>query len=567
MNSDVNPIISEDYAELLIEYNGDDTVLQDFGDAPISRRRNMQAIVHIPVQELTADAVLRFGYGALPSLFGLVSHASLEASGIIRIRNIPRFDLRGQGVLIGIIDTGIEYTNPVFRNADGTTRIAAIWDQTIQNGIPSEEFPYGTVYTREQINQALQSENPYEIVPSRDEIGHGSMVAGIAGGTENPEADFSGVATNAEFVVVKLKQAKQVLRNFFFIPEQANCYQETDLLFAIDYVLNEAVQLQRPISICIAVNTSQAAHDGRGATSSYLSLIATRPNTCVVVAGGNEGNTRRHYYGTVNPTTGFDVVELNIGENERGFSMELWGQSPSIFSIDILSPSGEYVPRISVSLNDHREVTFVFEPTIIYLDFRIVESESGDQLILIRFENPVSGIWRFNVYERGNLNLGFHIWLPMGNFITENTFFIRSDPYTTVLALGNAEVPITITAYNMVDESLYTSASRGFTRLGRVTPDVAAPGVNINGPGLDQSFVLYTGTSPAAAHSCGVGALLLEWGDVRGNLNGISTIEIKKLMIRGARRDPEMDYPNRDWGFGILDVYNIFDSLRGGVVV
>lgn len=566
MSSGENSIISEDYADLLIEYNGDMTILDAFGNVPIDIINSLQAVVHVPVQNITDKTILEFGYAAMPTLFGLVSEASLEASGIIRIRNIPRFNLRGQGVLIGIIDTGIDYTNPIFQYADKTTRIVAIWDQTIISENPQEGIKYGTQYLREQLNEALQSETPFNIVPSRDENGHGTMVAGIAGGGEVAESSFFGVAPEAEFVVVKLKQAKRYLREFFSIPEQAACYQENDILFAMDYVLGTAVNLQRPISLCFAVNTSQNAHDGRGMTSSYLSSVSTRAGVCAVVAGGNEGNARRHYYGVVNTSTGYDTVELNVGENEEGFSMELWGQSPGIFSIDILSPSGEYIPRITAILNDNRIVTFVFEPTIIYVDYRIVESESGDQLILMRFFKPTAGIWRFNVYERENISPSFHIWLPMEGFISNNTFFIRSDPYTTLLSLANAETPITITAYDETNESLYLNASRGYTRLGVVKPTVAAPGINITGPNLEQGFAEFTGTSTSAAHTSGVGAMLLEWGIVQGNLKDISTVEIKKLIVRGARRDLDIVYPNRDWGYGILDVYNIFDRLRTGVL-
>ncbi len=564
MTSGENPLISEDYADLLIDYSGDLALLEPFKNNPVTIINSVAAVVNIPAGQFTNNIIMEFGYAAIPSLLGQVSSTGLESSGILRLRNIPNFNLIGQGVLIAIIDSGVDYTNPIFQNADKTTRIVSIWDQTIQSATPSSGVPFGTVYSRDQINQALQSEDPYQIVPSRDENGHGTMVAGIAGGNAVPESNFAGVATGAEFIVVKLKQAKKILRNFFFIPDNAVCYQETDMLFGLQYVLNTALALNSPMVICVSISTSQSSHDGRGLTSSFLSTVATRIGTGVVVAAGNEGNARRHYFGTVDQTTRFNTVELNVGENEKGFSMELWGQSPSIFTVDILSPSGEYIPRIAVTRNETREISFVFEPTIIYIDNRIVESESGDQLILMRFSNPTPGIWRLRVYERGDLNLGFHIWLPMSGFISDNTFFIRSDPYTTILAFGNSLVPVTVTAYNDADDSLFIEASRGYTRIGVVKPNVAAPGVDITGPTLDKGFTGFTGTSVAAAHTTGVVAMLLEWGITKQNLLGMSTIEINKLIMRGARRTVGVEYPNRDWGFGILDIYNIYDSLRLG---
>ncbi|MBP1753808.1 MAG: hypothetical protein H6Q59_206 [Firmicutes bacterium] len=565
--NEINPNVSEDYADLLIEYSGDMNVLNSFPNSYIEIINYLQAVVHVPVQDITNQTIMEHGYSAMPNLYAPVSHGSLEASDVIRIRNVPNFNLIGEGVLIGIIDTGIDYTNPIFKNADNTTRIVSIWDQSIQNGPPPEGRHYGTEYSREQINEALKSTDPFSIVPSRDQVGHGTMVAGIAGGNENKENDFVGVSPGVEFVVVKLKQAKRYLMRFYRVPEDKLCFQENDILFGLEYLLNVSFNLQRPLAICIAIGSSQGGHDGRGILSGYLSLVANTPGVIAIVGAGNEGNSRRHYFGKINSVTSYDTVELNVGENESGFTMELWGQSPSIFSIDILSPSGEYIPRIAVGMDENREISFVFERTILNIDYQMVEAESGDQLIIIRFDQPAQGIWKFNVYERGDLNFGFHIWLPMGNFITQNTFFVRSDPYTTILSPGNAEVPLTVTAYNYADDSLYIEASRGYTRIGVIKPNVAAPGVNLIGPTLEQGFAEFTGTSAAAAHITGVAAMLLQWGIIRNNLPGMSTVEFKKLVMRGARRDKNIQYPNRDWGYGILDVYNIFDSLRTGIVI
>lgn len=553
---------SEDYADLLIAYNGNLSVFDDFQDATVHIINFLHAIVHIPVSQVTDEIIYRYGYSAMPTLYGLVSQSSLEASGILRLRSIPNFNLRGQGVLIGIIDSGIDYTNPAFRNADGTTRIAAIWDQTIDSDNYPEFAQYGTEYTREQINEALRSDDPLSIVPTNDEIGHGTMVAGIAAGSEIPDSNFTGVAPDSELVVVKLKQAKRYLRDFFLVKEDVPCYESIDILFAVEYLRLTAIALERPIAVCVAVNTSFGPHDGRDALTSYLSLISRNVGFGVIIAAGNEGNARRHYFGRINETMEYNEIEINVGENERGFTMELWGNHPSLFSVDIQSPSGEYVPRVQPRLNETREVSFIFEQTIINLDYQSVESQSGDELILFRFKNPTPGIWRIRVYEELKLESSFHIWLPMEGFISDNTFFIRSDPYTTVLNLGTGRYPITVTAYNDLDDSLYIDASRGYTRTDVIKPEIAAPGVNILAPSINNNFVEVTGTSAAAAHTAGVAALLFEWGIVRGNQPFLNTLDMKILMIRGARRRLDLIYPNRDWGYGILDVYNIFDSLR-----
>lgn len=558
-------IFSNNYADLLINYSGNEDVFGQFTDAAVQIIDGFFAVVRVPVQQITDNTIAELGYYVMPALSGIISQADLDASGITRIRSIPTFNLRGQGVLIGILDTGIDYTNPIFKYADNTTKIALLWDQTITGINFTSNTYYGTEYTREQLNQALQSANPFEIVPSKDEIGHGTMLAGIAAGNEDPQNNFSGVAPDAELVIVKLKPAKQYLKSFWKIPENAVCYQDNDILFALEYLEQAAKRLGRPMSICVAVGTSLGSHDNFGTLSYELTLRAQNLNFAITAAAGNEGNARRHYFGTINPAVGFDTLELNVGENEGGFSMELWGDSPGLFAIDIKTPSGEYIQRILPRINEHYDITFIFEQTLISIDYQVVEAQSGDQLILLRFTKPTAGIWVFRVYGKGDLSLSYHVWLPMEGFISNETFFIHSDPYTTILSTGNSTDSITVTAYNSADNSLYLNASKGFTRTQNIKPDIAAPGVNITSPTLDQHFLSITGTSPAAAHAAGAAAMILEWGIVRGNLPSISTADVKVLMIRGAKRNTSLTYPNRDWGYGILDVYNIFNSLRSGI--
>jgi subtilisin family serine protease len=555
-------IISNDYADLMIEYNQNMRVFERYPNGTVHIMNDRTAILYIPIAQLTGRIIGQFGYSVVPAIYGLASERSLEASGVLRLRRLPNFDLRGQGVLIGMIDTGIDYTNPVFFHEDGTSKIVSIWDQTIDSGQYPENFFYGTEYLAEAINQALASENPLEIVPSVDDIGHGTMLAGIAAGNEVEESDFSGVAPDSELVIVKLKQTKPVLRDYFIIPQDVPAYQENDLMWGLQYVVDFARRLQRPIAICIGVGSSQGSHDGKGAFSNQLSVAADFPGVVVSVAAGNEGNARRHFYSEINSELGYSTVELNVGENEIGFSMEIWGAAPSTYSIDILSPTGEYIPRIAESLRVNRDISFVFERTTILIDYQMVESSTGDQLILMRFRNPTPGIWRFRVYGRGDLPATFHVWLPMNGFITENTYFVQSDPYTTITSPGNSLVPITVTAYNPINNSLYQRSGKGYSRINVIKPEIGAPGVNMLAPTLEQGFLEVSGTGTAAAHTAGITALLLEWGIVRGNYPGIDTVEVKKFLIRGAQRNPNIIYPNRDWGYGILDIYNVFDILR-----
>lgn len=560
----INELTSNDYVSLLISHNADYSVFDRYPGLSYTNINGFQAALHVPVQGLAGTIVGRYGISSIPRCYGLIDTTHLESAGVTRIQNVPGFSTKGQGILIGVLDTGVEYTNQVFKNADGTSKILSIWDQTIEsNGTFPLSNPYGTVYTREEINVALMDENPLEIVPSTDVNGHGTMIAGLIAGSEIISEDFVGVVPNAELVVVKLREANPFLKEFYMISENGPCFEETDIMFGIRYLTEEAKRLQRPIAICLGLGTSQGSHTGRGPLDVYLSYMGDTAGIIIVTGAGNEGATRGHYNGSVDTTLGYDVVELNVGPDETGFTMEFWGEAPGLFSIDILSPNGEYIPRIPPRLGESRVISFVFERTVINVDFQIIGTETGEEQILIRFRNPSQGVWRFRVYGSGDLSMSFNIWLPIRNFIGQDTYFLEADQYVTLTSPSNNMIPIVATAYNHLDQSLYVEASRGFTRAGDIKPDLAAPGVGVYSPGLNNTFVRSTGTSVAAAQVTGISAMLLEWGILRGNATSMDSVEARNILVRGARRNPNITYPNRDWGYGIVDIYNAFITLRG----
>lgn len=563
-------IISDDYFDLILRYNGNPASLDKYSEYSVQIMNSFYAVIYVPAQQISQSTLAGFGYSSVPHVFTLTSEQSLEASGVMKLRRAPAFDLRGKGVIFGLVDTGIDYTNPVFCHTDGTTKIMSIWDQTIDSvdQYPKLMFPvyYGTEYTAEQINQALQSGNPLQLVPTTDDNGHGTMLAGIAAGSEDNSNGFSGVAPEADLIVVKLKETKGRIKDYYFIPPDVLCYQENDVMWGLRYIVDTARSLERPVALCIALGTSQGGHDNSGALNTLVSIIGDFPGIAVTVSAGNEGNSRRHFYHTLDPSEPPVAVEMNVGENEKGFSMEFWGVPPIIYTFDILSPGGEYIPRISESLTSNREIGFFFEKTKIFLDYNMVEAETGKQEVLLRFQNPTPGLWKFMVYGRGDLKGEFHLWLPSDGFITKETYFINSNPYTTITSPGNSIVPITVTAYNSGNETLYADAGRGYSTSNILNPDLAAPGVNLQCPDLKHGFTSITGTGAAAAHAAGITALLLEWSIVNGNYPGWDTVGMKKFLIRGARRRASLEYPNRDWGYGIIDIYESFNNLRAEII-
>ncbi len=556
-------IISNDYADGIVEHAISQEEFARYAGETINYINDKYAVIYVPLSRIPDRLIGSVAYSVIPKLYSLLDMTSLEQMGVLRLQRTPYLSLRGNGVLLGFIDTGIDYQNPLFQYTDRTTRIVSLWDQTIENMQASPDiFYYGTEYSRDQINLALNNVSPLDIVPSTDDLGHGTTLAGLAGGTPNESADFSGAAPFSEYVIVKLKPSKENVRDYFGVPRDVACYSESDIMFGLAYLINTAQKLNRPIAICIGLGTNQGSHDGLGPLNDLISTYSNQVGIAIIIAAGNEGNAGHHFYGDINNAIGYTLVELKVGNNENNFSMELWGNNPGTYSIDIISPSGEYIPRIPARLGEFRNLRFLFEATTIYVDYVIVEAQTGDQLILVRFINPAPGIWRFKVYG-SKITSGFHIWLPVRGFITPETVFLAPNQYTTITEPGNNMFAITTTAYNPLNQSLYLGASKGYTRYNIINPDFAAPGADVYSPSTNGEYGLTSGTSTASALLTGVAAMLLEWGIVGGNNRSMDTYQIQKYLIRGVNRNPSLSYPNRDWGYGMADIYGTFESLRG----
>lgn len=180
---------------------------------------------------------------------------------------------------------------------------------------------------------------------------------------------------------------------------------------------------------------------------------------------------------------------------------------------------------------------------------------------MVRFENALSGIWRFRITSIDEKPIMFHCWLPSGDLISNETYFLNSNPDTTITSPGNADRPLTVGNYSGETGNINADSSRGFTRTNIINPDLAAPGTNMLCPIPDNKYTQITGTGAAAAHSTGAIAMVLEWGVVRGRYTSITGSNIKNLLIRGAYRSEKMEYPNKSWGYGALDVFGLFEKL------
>lgn len=537
-------------------------------------------ILHMP---LTPDAVSMrvHSYYMIPSLFSPLDYNAMEASGILSAFNSPALNNQGKGVLIGLVDTGIDYRSPLFQNPDGTTRIAGIWDQLVPieedvlpTGVP-DYYPmggssYGTEYTREQINEALASDDPLSLVPTQDTIGHGTFLAGLAAGSSIPQEDFTGAAPEAELAVVKLKPAKKYLRDFYLIPSDAPAFQENDIMMGIKYLRMMADRLKKPLVILLAMGSNSGSHIGTSPLSQVTQNYSGFFGIITVIAGGNETGAAHHFYASIPAGTEYEDVEIRVGkeEAERGFVLELWAADADTYTVGFISPSGERISRIPIIANNETSIPFLLDATTITVNYQLIEAESGSQLIFMRFQTPAAGIWTVRVYNTQRFKGTFHMWLPVQGMISEETVFLRPDPYSTITVPGNSRLPITVGAYDTSTGGIYIHSSRGFTPNQIVKPELAAPGVNILGPsvgrkpGSDTPMTTRTGTSAAAAITAGAAANLLGWGIVEGNYPTMSEASVKSYLIRGAQRNPALTYPNREFGYGTLDLFQTFLRLR-----
>jgi len=559
----MNKIISEDYADLII----DNEIIAQYENenkdniTPINSKHSM---LHVPTTMIEKCSIGEYNYNFFPSCFTLASLGSLDQSSITEVQKNSNLALFGEGVLIGLVDTGIEYQHQAFLYKDKTSRIVSIWDQTINSEVPTNisEMPYGTIYDNKILNAALLLENPLSLVPTTDEIGHGTILAGIAAGNFNEAESFSGVAPKAEIIIVKLKEAKQITRDIFCIPSKAICYQDTDILMGIRYLVTIATRLQKPLVICIGLGTNQGGHNGLGAVSTQLDTLAQIPKMCTVIAAGNEGISRRHYLGKIGKEEQTKEFELNVGIVDTLFSMEIWQQAPYRIALDITSPTGEYTPPIYPEITECHKLSYVFESSVLWVNNEISEGDTGDQLILVRFQAALAGIWKFRVYNMDNATTEFNVWLPSAQLISDETYFLQSSPDKTITSPGNAPKSITITSYNPQSGGIAINASRGYTRSNIIKPDLAAPGVDLTCPLIGNTYGTASGTGCATAHTAGIAAMMLEWGIVKGNYTSMNGQDIQKLLIRGAKRSEDLEYPNNVWGYGKVNIYNVFQRLR-----
>lgn len=467
----------------------------------------------------------------------------------------PRFRLTGKGVLIGVIDSGIEYANADFRQEDGATRIRFLWDQTVE-GTPPEGYRIGSEFSAEQINEALQQPNRtmrLQKVPSVDSSGHGTAVAGVAAGNgRNSGGRYRGTAPDAELIIVKLGNTGG-----------AGFPRTAELMQAVDYIVQKAEMLQMPVSVNISFGNTYGAHNGTSLPERFLDAAAQIGRTLISVGTGNEGAEAGHTSGFVREGEETSVP-LGVQERQGAFSLQIWTDYTDVIGVTIKTPSGERVGPIREVMGTQR---FLTGKTEILLYYGEPSPYSGLNEIFLEFL-PVddyvnSGEWNIILVPEQIVTGRFEMWLPASYTLNEGTAFFYPTEELTLTIPSTASRVLTVAAYDADTMSYADFSGRGRKSQNNQKPDLAAPGVNVVSVQGEEGYASFTGTSFAAPFASGGAALLMEWGITEKNDLFLYGEKAKAFLRRGARELPGYDsWPNNQLGYGALCIRDSIPETR-----
>lgn len=550
----------------LIEYRGNfkeqiDKVSYACGDI-ITNSIGVIAVAYENLQQLRRD-VPAIIFIEFRDIFVLQDISPSSTDNIASIKINPYLQLTGRGVLIGIVDTGIDYLNEEFMREDGTSRILNIWDQTIENN-SNESVYIGDTYSNEQINNAINiyknKGDPYSIVPSKDDIGHGTKVAGIMG-ARGYSTQFQGVANDSDFVVVKLFPSSNFKRTLeangvYNVP----AYNQSEIVAGLEYLKRVYVETGKPIVIFLGIGSTEGGHDGTNLISRYVTSLGSNRGICLVGGVGNEGAAQGHASGYIKNVGDRKSIDIRIPREIKLFQFKIWVQKPNRASINIISPTGEDSKVIESKTNKTQEVKYVFLNTNLTVTYYTPENFTGHEVIDIVFTDIKPGIWIIELIGDYITNGRYDIWLPPQSTLPEGTEFLEPDPFIT-LTIPSTAINVVTVAYFGSDNSILATSGKGFNTNGLINPDVATLGTNILTTQPLGGSTTLSGSSAATAVVAGACALLLQWGIVYGNDPTMYSKKIRSYLMYGAFRSELFKYPSREIGYGNFDLLGTFNVI------
>ena len=533
--------------DLIIKYSGNLEAVREIASS-VTELSNEYAILTVPesrIEQLTR--VPQIEYIEKPKRLFFEAANGKRASCILPVQAAP-LKLYGKGILTAVIDSGIDYSHPDFRNTDGSTRIRALWDQSIA-GNPPEGYFLGTEYTQDQINAALQEPTKVrqeQVVPSRDVSGHGTSVAAIAAGNGRGSVGgiYAGVAPESELLIVKLGN-----------PRREGFPRTTELMQGVDYVLRKALEYRMPVAINISFGNTYGSHEGTSLLERYLDDMSNYWKSVICVGSGNEGTSAGHTSGMLKEREE-QRVELGVQQREPALNVQLWKSYVDEVDISVIGPSGVRVGPISERLGTQR---FRIGGTEILLYYGKPSPYQTNQEIYFDFiptgSYIDSGVWQIVLTPRKVVTGIYQMWLPSQSVLNQGTAFLNPVSSDTLTIPSTASRVVTVGAYDARSFSYADFSGRGAleknAEMWVQKPDLAAPGVRVTTAKAGGGYGEYSGTSFAVPFVTGSAALLMEWGIIRGNDPYLYGEKVKAYLRRGARHLPGYErWPNNQLGYG-----------------
>ena len=542
--------------ELIVKYTGDiQSVAKRFGASAVVLLGGY-AIVTMPQEHINEFAdCAEVVYIEKPHRLFFSDRQALERSCVYYAWSAP-YSLSGEGVLVAVIDSGIDWKNADFRNPDGSTRIFKLWDQTVapesSGYAPPEGYVVGTEYNRDVINLALSGDEAAlrGMNLSRDYSGHGTFVTGIAAGNgQGMAGSFRGVAFESELIIVKLGDS-----------EQRQFPRTTRLMEAVNYCIMEAQKAGKPVVINLSFGNNQGSHDGTDLLSTYLNAASDVWKNVIVCGSGNEAGNGIHASSVLSGRKA-ESVELAVGEYEPGFNLQLWKNYSDEYGVELIAPSGER----SGNLRTYGADRVSLDNTQVYVYYGQPTPYSRYQQIYFEFVPAggyvTPGVWRIVLTPVRIVDGRYDLWLQESATLNEDTRFFSPSEETTLTVPSAAGKVITVGAYNSRTDAYADFSGRGYTRTNdNIKPDIVAPGVNIVSTAVNGGYTVRSGTSMAVPFVSGSAALLMQWGIVKRNDPYLYGEKVKAYLIRTARHLPGEPVPSKRTGWGALCLRNVFGT-------
>ena len=530
--------------DLIVKYSGSPDGLKPYVVA-ITPLLNQYAVVRILQSRIDEFVQLpQVEYVEKPKRLFFTLYQALAVSGIQSVKG-PPLNLSGKGILIACVDSGLDYRHMDFRNADGSTRLIALWDQTVP-GNPPEGYFLGIEYTKEQIDKNL-SENTLPL--STDFSGHGTAVMGIAAGNgQESDRVYEGVAPESDLLMVKLGTP---------LPESFP--RTTELIQAIDYCIRKAIERNQPLALNLSFGSSYGSREGNSLLETYLDQVSNLGRIVICVGMGNEGRSAGHTNVVLEKGSQVEI-ELTVGGYQPSFSLQMWKNYVDDVAVQLVNPTGETIQLTSGTnaTGSQSASRFRLGNTQVLFYYGVPSPYSLAQELYLDFlptENYIDeGIWIIRLIPSSIVDGSIDFYLPGGGTINEDTRFLTPTPERTLTIPAAANSVIAVGAYDSRLNSYANFSGRGYTReTNLVKPDLAAPGVDIQTTKSGGGYAAVTGSSFATPFVTGSAALMMEWGIIKGNDPYLYGEAVKANLRKGARHLPGItQWPNPELGYGVL---------------